>query len=401
LPTVSIIIPTYNRSALLKQALASCLEQTYQDFEIIVVDDGSTDDTKQTVESLNSKKIRYIYQENCGRSKARNKAISLAQGKYITFLDSDDEYMPNKLEVGVSALNQNPQYGAIYSSAYNVDIDGNLHPYVYPAPCSGWIYKEITLYLPLTLCLPTVMVRKEVFQKVGAFDENQNRFEDTDMWRRISKKYQFLAIDQPLCRIRYHEGNEMEHPEVIYQALKYYTEKVLREDTLRYGLGLRFLAARLCVHYGLAVRNHKNPEYMPYSYQIYRMALKYQPFWFILTGQGDYLDKELPAPICAFLRFRSRTHRLVRVLRTKKLPNAVYARFYSGLAPKDWKRNRAQLDRETEACTAFPILFSRIACTVFCAIFGELEIKMEDANGEEQVGRNSPAQENCLVASKR
>ncbi len=373
LPTVSIIIPTYNRSALLKRALLSCLEQTYQDFEIIVVDDGSTDDTKLMVESLSCDKIRYVFQTNRGRSTARNKAISLAQGKYITFLDSDDEYMPNKLEIGVRALDENPQYGAIYSAAYNVDINGQLHPYVYPAPSSGWIYKEIALYLPLTICLPTVMVRKEVFEKVGIFDVKQNRFEDTDMWRRISKKYQFLAIDQPLCRIRYHEGNEMEHPEIIYKALKYYTAKVLREDSLRYGLELRFLAARLCVHYGLAIRNNKNPLYLPYSYPIFRMALRYQPFWFALHGLAEYLDPETAKPVKAILLFRKRVYKLVRLLRTQKLPASVYMRFYSGMPPEEREANRARLERETETCKHLPVLVTRLACTIFCAMFGKLE----------------------------
>ena len=327
MPTVSIIIPTYNRSDLLKLALTSCLEQTYQDFEVIVVDDGSTDDTRNVVESFGSEKIRYVYQTNAGRSKARNKAIDQARGKYITFLDSDDLYLPHKLEVEVKALEENAQYGAVYSSAYNVDINGKQHPYIYPAPSSGWIYEEIALYLPITICLPTVMARREVFQVVGVFDERQNRFEDTDMWRRISKKYQFLAIDEPLCKIRYHEGNEMEHPEIVYKALKYYTSKVLRQDTLRYGLKLRLLAAKLCVHYGLAVRNHVNPEYHEYSYPIFRMALKYSPYWFVMTGLTDYLDNVTAERVRVLLRFRRRAHKLIRLVKEGELRDELYGRW--------------------------------------------------------------------------
>lgn len=278
--------------------------QTYQDFEILVIDDGSTDNTRQMVESLNSNKIKYVYQSNCGRSKARNNGISQAQGKYITFLDSDDLYEPQKLAVNVRALEENPSYGMVYSSAYNVDINGKLHPYVYPAPVSGDIYKQIALYLPLTICLPTVMVRREVFNKVGVFSENQERFEDTDMWRRISKQYKILAIDEPLCKIRYHQGNEMEHPEIVFKALKYYTQKVLKEDTLRYGLQLRGLAAQLCVHYGLAVRNNANPEYKPHSYQFFRLALRYSPYWFVKRKLFHYLDQETATPILKLLHFR-------------------------------------------------------------------------------------------------
>lgn len=318
-PSVSIIIPTYNRSHLLKEALLSCLAQTYQDFEVIVVDDGSTDDTKQVVESLGNDKIKYVYQTNCGRSKARNKAIKMAQGKYITFLDSDDCYLPNKLEVNVKALEENSAYGAVYSAAYNVDINGKRHPYVYPAPVSGWIYKEIALYLPLTICLPTVMARREVFQKVGVFDERQSRFEDTDMWRRISKKFQFLAIDEPLCNIRYHVGNEMEHPEIVYKALKYYTGKVLREDTLRYGLELRFLAARLCVHYGLAVFNNVNPEYKQHSHQIFRYALQLSPIWFVKANFTDYLDNSTAIKIRKLLTIRHEALVIIRAIKSGEL----------------------------------------------------------------------------------
>lgn len=335
LPTVSIIIPTFNRSALLKQALISCMEQTYQDFEVIIIDDGSTDDTKQMVEGLNSKKITYIYQENCGRSRARNKALTLAKGKYITFLDSDDLYLPNKLEVEVKALEENPSFGAVCSAALNVDINGKLHPYVYQVPPSGWIYKDIALYIPYTICLPTVMAHRKVFDKVGLFDTQQNRFEDTDMWRRIAKNYKFFTISEPLCKIRYHEGNEMEHPELVYESVKYYIDKVIREDWLKYGLKLRFLAARLCAHYGLAVRNHKNPEYKQYSYQFFRLALKLSPYWFVMTGLTDYLDNETALPIRKILRVRRLTIKASRMAISGELLPEIYARLRRRIAGKE------------------------------------------------------------------
>lgn len=309
MPKVSIVIPTYNRSSLLKQALESCLQQTYRDFEIIVADDGSTDDTREAIESLNSDKIKYTYQSNRGRSIARNRAIKSASGEYITFLDSDDLYLPQKLEVEVRALDNNPSYDMVYSSAYNINIDGDLHPYIYQATKSGCIYKDIALYLPLTICLPTVMVRRKVFSKIGMFDERQSRFEDTDMWRRIAREFKVLAIEEPLCKIRYHEGNEMEHPSKILDALKYYTRKVLREDTLRYGLELRSLAAKLFCHYGLAVRNHANPEYKQHSYAIFREALYLAPVWFIKAGLTDYLDSGTAKAIkqCLATRYKIST----------------------------------------------------------------------------------------------
>lgn len=290
MPTVSIIIPTYNRSALLKQALQSCLDQTFRDFEIIVVDDGSTDDTRKMVERLNSPQIVYIHQPNRGRSRARNRALSKARGRYIAFLDSDDMYLPEKLAVQVKALDENPSYSAAYTSAFNIDVDGNFHPYVYDATAGGWIYKEIALYIPLTICLPTVMVRKEVFDKVGLFDPKLSRFEDTDMWRRIAKISPYLSIPQPLCKIRYHEGNEMESPFKVYRALKYYTDKVIREDEPIYGAEIRTMAAKLWHHYSKAVLYNKNTDYRKLAMPFIRKSLYLDPVWFIESRHLDYFD---------------------------------------------------------------------------------------------------------------
>ena len=100
---VSVIIPTYNRAKLLKRAIESVLNQTFQDFELIVVDDGSTDDTKEIVKSFNNQKIIYIYQENFGGAALpKNVGIKMAQGKYIAILDSDDEWLPEKLQKQVT-----------------------------------------------------------------------------------------------------------------------------------------------------------------------------------------------------------------------------------------------------------------------------------------------------------
>lgn len=290
-PNVSIIIPTFNRSALLGQALKSCLEQTYKDFEVLVVDDGSTDETEAVVSSFKDSRIIYLPQSNQGRSKARNRALAEAKGKYITFLDSDDLYMPEKLAVQVKALEENPDFGAVYSAALNIDIEGNLHPFVYEAPACGWIYMDIALYLPLTICLPTVMARREVFEAVGTFDEKLNRFEDTDMWRRIAKKYQFFAVQKPLCKIRYHSDNEMENPAKVLAALKYYSSKVLREDENEYGDSVREKAAQLFCHYGRSTRNHANARYNRLSHLFFRRALYIAPQWFNRSIYVDFVDR--------------------------------------------------------------------------------------------------------------
>ena len=121
MPTVSIIIPTYNREQLLGRAIKSVLAQTYQDFELIIVDDGSTDNTERLVKSFNSEKTRYIrHRKNKGPAAARNTGIRSAKGDYIAFQDSDDEWMPEKLEKQMRAFTTAPpEVGVVYTSYYS------------------------------------------------------------------------------------------------------------------------------------------------------------------------------------------------------------------------------------------------------------------------------------------
>ena len=123
-PRVSVVIPTFNRASILGNAIESVLSQTYDSYEIIIVDDGSTDDTSSVVTKFNSSRINYLYQENKGRSSARNKALSLANGEYIAFLDSDDKFYPQKLELQVTLLDSNPAFGMSYTSARVSDEHG-------------------------------------------------------------------------------------------------------------------------------------------------------------------------------------------------------------------------------------------------------------------------------------
>ncbi len=277
MPTVSIVIPTYNRASLIKEAIKSILEQTYQDFEIIVVDDGSTDNTRETVIAL-SDKIVYVYQQNQGRSHARNEAIKLARGKYIGFLDSDDLYLPNKLEKQVALLEKELDYGMVYTSAICIDEKGNETSIVYKATSSGRIYREVAFFYPVTVLLPTVMIRAEVLAKLGGFDEKMERFEDTDMWRRAAKVCQVLAIGEPLCKVRTHSGNALEgqDPFKIFNALTYYVNKIFKEDRDVSSIFLHRGAARFCLNYGRAII--LQPQWRAIGRKFVSRSLKYWPF---------------------------------------------------------------------------------------------------------------------------
>ncbi len=229
---VSVIIPTYNRENLISETIQSVLDQTFSNFELIIIDDGSTDGTKEVVNSFSDDRIRYIYQSNCGRSYARNHALNIACGRYITFLDSDDLYLPDKLQLQVVFLDMHPKFGMVYTSAYCMNEAGTLLSDSYKATVSGQIYKDIAFYVPVTITLPTVMVRREVFDKVGGFDVKMDRFEDTDMWRRISREFLVGAIPHFTCKLRTHSGNALagQDPVNIFAAVMFYIEKVFSED---------------------------------------------------------------------------------------------------------------------------------------------------------------------------
>jgi glycosyltransferase involved in cell wall biosynthesis len=263
-PRVSIIIPTYNRANFLGEAVASALGQDYQDIEVIVIDDGSTDETKSVLETFGDPRLICVRQENRGRSRARNRAIAMARGAYITFLDSDDYYLPSKVGTQVAFLDANPQYGMAYMSAFCVDDHRQALDETYRASVSGRIYPQIAFYHPHTITLPTVMVRREILAQVGMFDEAMQRFEDTDMWRRISKVASIAGIDEIGCHARTHVENKLasQDPTAIASAIDYYAAKIRSEDKdadpLVVGAGIR----RLYAFYARAMRTVKAFEPM-------------------------------------------------------------------------------------------------------------------------------------------
>jgi len=194
-PTTSIIIPTYNRANLVKEAVESVLAQSFTDFELIVIDDGSTDNTRESLAPyLDS--LRYIYQENRGVSAARNLGISVARGRYIAFLDSDDLWLKDKLLMQVDFMEQNPEAQICYTEEIWYRNGRRVNPKLKHRKYSGWIFER-----SLALCIispSSVLLRKELLDRVGGFDEGLPACEDYDLWLRITKDYPVYLIDRPL-----------------------------------------------------------------------------------------------------------------------------------------------------------------------------------------------------------
>ena len=194
-PQVSVIIPTYNRGWIIKEAIDSVLAQDYTEFELIVVDDGSTDHTSDVLDSYGDV-IKVFSQKNKGVSAARNRGIEEASGTFIAFLDSDDLWLSQKLSVQIEFFNQTPD--ALICQTEEVWIRNGLrvNPKKRHQKPSGIIFKP-----SLELCLVSpsaVMIRRSLFDWVGEFDETLPACEDYDLWLRISCRFPVHLIDTPL-----------------------------------------------------------------------------------------------------------------------------------------------------------------------------------------------------------
>jgi len=210
MPLVSVIIPTYQHAHFLNATIESVLNQTFTNFELIVVDDGSTDSTKDVCTAYGDKVI-YIYQENSGQASARNTGIKKSKGEFISFLDSDDEWLPVKLEIEMDYLNKHPQVGLVYSN-YNYfgsrkstkrkGFDG------YSFVSGHGLQAQKRIFLDGLIFLPSIVtVRKLCFDIIGIFDESLVPAEDLDMWLRIAGHFDLAHIDIPLANYRLHDKN--------------------------------------------------------------------------------------------------------------------------------------------------------------------------------------------------
>ncbi len=185
MPKVSVIIPTYNRAHFLSKAIESVLQQTFGDFELIIVDDGSIDNTNEVVASYHDRRIIYYQQEKQEKGAARNRGVALSQGEYITFLDDDDWYMPRKLEIQTQALDERPDVGMVISGWDRVDEKGNVVrsecPWLHhPQPVfKDWLFAAMAH-------VAAVLIRRDWFQQVSGFDDKLLTAEDTDLWFRLA-----------------------------------------------------------------------------------------------------------------------------------------------------------------------------------------------------------------------
>jgi glycosyltransferase involved in cell wall biosynthesis len=228
---VSVLIPTYNRLSKVKNAIKSVLKQTYRDFELWVVDDGSTDGTGEALEGFGNE-VKYVSQSNRGVSAARNLGFRVSRGKYVAFLDSDDLWEPKKLEIQVRCMEANPQFPLCYTDEIWIRRGIRVNPKKKHAKYSGWIFEKC---LPLCIISPSsALMKRTLFEEIGGFDETLPVCEDYDFWLRVTCRYPVLFIDKKLIVKR--GGHEDQLSTRSWGNDRYRVmalEKVLRSQNLK------------------------------------------------------------------------------------------------------------------------------------------------------------------------
>ena len=242
-PEITVVITCFNYGHYLEGCLNSVFNQTYQDYEVVVVDDGSTDSTREVAEAFMGRpNMRYIRQENSGQARAKNLGIEMARGRYLAFLDADDLWEKEKL-VKQIRLFERPSVGVVYSRARLIDEKGLplalKDPGKYLKPRSGMVVRW--LFIDNFIWFSSAIVRKECLEKFNGFDETLRMGIDWDLWLQIATRYEFDFVDEPLLLYRVgHVGQMSKNVEVRQECsdriMGNYLKKhsnLLDESTLR------------------------------------------------------------------------------------------------------------------------------------------------------------------------
>ncbi|BFN32689.1 hypothetical protein VHTUMSATKI_28840 [Vibrio harveyi] len=202
---VSVIIPTFNRPELLRNAIFSAISQTYKNIEVIVIDDASTEDNSGVIDTFENKTISYIRLDSSkGANYARNLGVSVSKGDYIAFLDDDDEWLESKIESQLNLIEEDPDIGLVYTGARVVDLSCDNEYFIYPKEVGDLSNKIlISNYIGTT---SSVLMKKSIFDQVLGFDELMPQLQDYDLWIRVSQVTKIGAISTPLINYYIHRS---------------------------------------------------------------------------------------------------------------------------------------------------------------------------------------------------
>jgi glycosyltransferase involved in cell wall biosynthesis len=234
---ISVIIPAYNKAELTVRTVQSVLDQSYENIEVLVVDDGSNDDTRIRLQ-LFGDKIKYLYKENGGACSARNLGIRKSSGEYIALIDCDDLYYPDKILKSVKYLDKNTEIGFVHTAINLIDNYDDTIGYL------GFPVNRVTGYIARRLIVTnlvnnsTVVIRRECFEKVGLFDESIFIPADWDMWLRLAEDYKAGYIDEPLSGYRITENYSINHLQMKLKESVYVLEKAIKRNKIEFTTNL-------------------------------------------------------------------------------------------------------------------------------------------------------------------
>lgn len=235
-PRVSVILPTYNRAGVLSRAAQSVLCQSFRDLELIVVDDGSTDDTEQLVKAFSDRRIRYIKNKvNGGGAEARNIGIAEARGELIAFQDSDDEWLPGKLERCVRVLQSRPGVEGVFSAFWQINNKRVRYMPLRTPPINPDYMANVLLWGNF-IGTPTVVVHKKTLESSGGFDADMPRYQDWELFLRVARDARLYFIEEPLILSYVTDGsismNQAANEDALLKIFYRYREQITENPVL-------------------------------------------------------------------------------------------------------------------------------------------------------------------------
>ncbi|MCD4825936.1 MAG: glycosyltransferase [Phycisphaerae bacterium] len=278
-PTVSVILPAYNAEAFIAEAVESIRAQTYTDYEIIAVNDGSADRTGEILDQLAAEtpRMQVIHQENAGLAKARNVAIEQMTGQYIALLDADDIWLPDKLQRCMDFFQANPDISIVYTPMDPFDGETGKRMEGHSKPChAGWLGEK--LFMSIFVHDPAAVFHKRVIEQCGGFDESIPVSIGNEFWLRVSPKFEFGLIDEPLALRRWSEqsltrSNRLRGRKIKAMVLERFYEKMGGKDLVPRPKAMRRLA-KVNYHAGkILVQQFENRQALPYLFK----AIQYRP----------------------------------------------------------------------------------------------------------------------------
>jgi teichuronic acid biosynthesis glycosyltransferase TuaG len=228
---VSVVIPVYNHQEFVGDAIESVLAQNYNSLEVLVVDDGSTDNTATVVRNFGNR-VRYFYKNNGGTSSALNVGIKCARGTHVCWLSSDDMFLPTKIQKQIKLFENHPGLGMVYTDWYETDEQANIKKLFRSPDLLTRNQAALTLLKGNCINGSTVMIKSDCFKKVGYFKENYLQAHDHEMWLRLCRYFRFGHIPEPLLLYRRHHKNlslqpdpdhERHHLEMYQEAKAFFT----------------------------------------------------------------------------------------------------------------------------------------------------------------------------------